>query len=102
MKDEERGIFSMTLQLRRINSFPSKRSTRKSIREVTKVGEAPKNFIVWPRRLVDSIGRKGFSQKELFPEPKSQPDTQADILKTLWIAAADITQPKYVFLEVGW
>ncbi|KAL3617165.1 hypothetical protein CASFOL_038912 [Castilleja foliolosa] len=69
--------------------------------EVTKVGEAPKNFIVWPRRLVESIGRKGFSQRELFPKPKSQPDPQADTLKTLWFAAVDITQPKYVCLEVG-
>ncbi|KAL3626935.1 hypothetical protein CASFOL_029246 [Castilleja foliolosa] len=52
--------------------------------EVTTVGEVPNNFIVWPRRLIESIGRKGLSQKELFPKPKSKPDTEADPLKTLW------------------
>ncbi|KAL3616608.1 hypothetical protein CASFOL_039539 [Castilleja foliolosa] len=69
--------------------------------EVTTVGEAPNNFIVWPRRLIESIGRKGFSQKELFPKPKSKPDTRADPLKTLWIAAASISQQKHVCFEEG-
>ncbi|KAL3630479.1 hypothetical protein CASFOL_023463 [Castilleja foliolosa] len=67
--------------------------------EVTTVGEAPQNFIVWPRRLVEKIGRKGFSQKELFPKPNSQPNAPSDSLKTLWIAAVDINQPKYVCIE---
>ncbi|KAL3613534.1 hypothetical protein CASFOL_042568 [Castilleja foliolosa] len=69
--------------------------------EVTKVGEAPNNFIVWPRRLVESISGKGFSPKELFPKPKSKPDTQADIVKTLWFAAADISLPKNICIEAG-
>ncbi|KAL3614460.1 hypothetical protein CASFOL_041546 [Castilleja foliolosa] len=69
--------------------------------EVTTVGEAPNNFIVWPRRLIESIGRKGLSQKELFPKPKSKPDTEADPLKTLWFAAADISQPEHVCIEEG-
>ncbi|KAL3621970.1 hypothetical protein CASFOL_034166 [Castilleja foliolosa] len=69
--------------------------------EVTTVGEAPKNFIVWPKRLVEGIGRKAFSQKELFPKPKSQPNTQGDILRTLWITAVDVSQPEYVSIEAG-
>ncbi|KAL3639328.1 hypothetical protein CASFOL_017235 [Castilleja foliolosa] len=59
--------------------------------EVTTVGEAPKNFIVWPRRFVEKVSRKGLSQKNLFPSFQSQPKTQNDILKSLWVAAADIT-----------
>ncbi|KAL3643798.1 Proteasome subunit beta type-3 [Castilleja foliolosa] len=69
--------------------------------EVTTVGEAPQNFIVWPKRLVEGIGRKAFSQKELFPKPKSQPNTQGDILRTLWFTAADVSQPEYVSIEAG-
>ncbi|KAL3646982.1 hypothetical protein CASFOL_009154 [Castilleja foliolosa] len=69
--------------------------------EVSTVGEAPNNFIVWPRRLIESVGRKGLSQKELFPNPKSQPNTETDSLKRLWIAAVDICQPKHVCIDAG-
>ncbi|KAL3648206.1 hypothetical protein CASFOL_007630 [Castilleja foliolosa] len=69
--------------------------------EVSTVGEAPNNFIVWPRRLIESVGRKGLSQKELFPKPKSQPNTETDSLKRLWIAAVDICQPKHVCIDAG-
>ncbi|KAL3635923.1 hypothetical protein CASFOL_020470 [Castilleja foliolosa] len=69
--------------------------------EVSTVGEAPNNFIVWPRRLIESVGRKGSSQKELFPKPKSQPNTEIDLLKRLWFAAADIYQPKHVCIDAG-
>ncbi|KAL3634191.1 hypothetical protein CASFOL_021245 [Castilleja foliolosa] len=69
--------------------------------EVSTVGEAPNNFIVWPRRLIESVGRKGSSQKELFPKPKSQPNTEIDLLKRLWFAAADICQPKHVCIDAG-
>ncbi|KAL3627851.1 hypothetical protein CASFOL_028266 [Castilleja foliolosa] len=68
--------------------------------EVTKVVEAPKNFIVWPRKLVEKVSRKGFPQKELFPKSQAEPKTQTDMLKTLWIAAADITEPKHISIEV--
>ncbi|KAL3627387.1 hypothetical protein CASFOL_028750 [Castilleja foliolosa] len=71
--------------------------------EVSKVAEAPQNFIVWPRRLVEHVGRKGLSQKELFPKPQSQPDKthSDDVLKTLWFRAAEINKPKYVCMEAG-
>ncbi|KAL3656046.1 hypothetical protein CASFOL_000442 [Castilleja foliolosa] len=72
--------------------------------EVTTDGEAPKSFIVWPRRLVEKVSRKnwiGLSQKNLFPSLQSQSKTQKDILKSLWVAAADITEPKQVCIEVG-
>ncbi|KAL3648762.1 hypothetical protein CASFOL_005165 [Castilleja foliolosa] len=70
--------------------------------EVSKVAEAPHNFIVWPRRLIEHVGRKGISQKELFPKPQPQPDkTNGDVLKTLWFEAAEINKPKYVCLEAG-
>ncbi|KAL3655276.1 hypothetical protein CASFOL_001062 [Castilleja foliolosa] len=70
--------------------------------EVSKVAEAPQNFIVWPRRLIERVGRKGISQKELFPKPQSQPDkTHSDVLKSLWFAAAEIKQPQYVCIEAG-
>ncbi|KAL3638249.1 hypothetical protein CASFOL_017620 [Castilleja foliolosa] len=69
--------------------------------EVAKVEEAPKNFIVWPRRLVERASRKGFSQKELFSVVQSQPKPQTDVLKNLWIAAADINRPRCVCFEPG-
>ncbi|KAL3639569.1 hypothetical protein CASFOL_017476 [Castilleja foliolosa] len=69
--------------------------------EVSTVGEEPNNFIVWPRRLIESVGRKGLSQKELFSKPKSQPNTEIDLLKRLWFAAADICQPKHGCIDAG-
>ncbi|KAL3654931.1 Proteasome subunit beta type-3 [Castilleja foliolosa] len=70
--------------------------------EVTTVGEAPQNFIVWPKIKVGrGYWSKAFSQKELFPKPESQPNTQGDILRTLWFTAADVSQPEYVSIEAG-
>ncbi|KAL3638053.1 Proteasome subunit beta type-3 [Castilleja foliolosa] len=69
--------------------------------EVNKVGEALKQFIAWPRRLVvENIKQKGVSQRELFPSPVVK-DTEKDVLKVLWIEAADITKPKNCCIEAG-
>ncbi|KAL3622973.1 Proteasome subunit beta type-3 [Castilleja foliolosa] len=76
--------------------------------EVTKVGEASNQFVAWPRRLVvENV--KGNSQRELFPkncsqanqEPQATPVNKMDVLKTLWIAAADIKEPKILCIEAG-
>ncbi|KAL3618938.1 hypothetical protein CASFOL_037166 [Castilleja foliolosa] len=69
--------------------------------EVNNVGEALKQFIAWPRRLVvENIKQKGVSQRELFPSPVVK-DTEKDVLKVLWFEAADITKPKNFCIEAG-
>ncbi|KAL3637653.1 hypothetical protein CASFOL_018524 [Castilleja foliolosa] len=77
--------------------------------EVTKVGEASNQFIAWPRRLVVENVKQGNSQRELFPKnsyranqkPQATPVNKMDVLKTLWIAAADIKESKILRIEVG-
>ncbi|KAL3619574.1 Proteasome subunit beta type-3 [Castilleja foliolosa] len=73
--------------------------------EVTKVGEAPNQFIAWPRRLVVETAK----QRELFPnrssqvnvEPLNTPLNKTDALETLWFAAADIREPRNLWIEPG-
>ncbi|KAL3654852.1 hypothetical protein CASFOL_000638 [Castilleja foliolosa] len=75
--------------------------------EVTHVGEALNQFIAWPRRLVVDNVKQGDSQRELFPkkisrvndEPQITHVNKVDALKTLWIAAADIKDPRNVFVQ---
>ncbi|KAL3638082.1 Proteasome subunit beta type-3 [Castilleja foliolosa] len=77
--------------------------------EVTKVGEAANQFIAWPKRLVVENVKQGNSQRELFPknssqanqEPHATPVNEMDVLKTLWIAAVDIKEPKILRIEAG-
>ncbi|KAL3628096.1 Proteasome subunit beta type-3 [Castilleja foliolosa] len=74
--------------------------------EVTTVGEAPKQFIAWPRRLVVENVKQVNSQRELFPKQSSkvnpEPTTpKTDVLKTLWFAAADIKEPRKLNIEAG-
>ncbi|KAL3635689.1 Proteasome subunit beta type-3 [Castilleja foliolosa] len=77
--------------------------------EVTSVGEALNQFIAWPRRLVVENVKQGISQQELFPkassrvnaEPQTAPLEKTDVLKALWFAAADIKEPKNVYIEAG-
>ncbi|KAL3639108.1 Proteasome subunit beta type-3 [Castilleja foliolosa] len=83
--------------------------------EVTKVGEAPNQFIAWPRRLVVETVKQVNSQRELFPNRSSQvneepqitplnritPLNKTDALKTLWFAAADIKEPRNLWIEAG-
>ncbi|KAL3621734.1 Proteasome subunit beta type-3 [Castilleja foliolosa] len=74
--------------------------------EVMTVGEAPKQFIAWPRRLVVENVKQVNSQRELFPKQSSQvnPETttpKTDVLKTLWFAAADIKEPRKLYIEAG-
>ncbi|KAL3627052.1 hypothetical protein CASFOL_028415 [Castilleja foliolosa] len=59
--------------------------------EFSKVAEAPQNFIVWPRRLVEHVGRKGLSQKELFPKPHMNkfPFRQCNFTIGIYIAYYD-------------
>ncbi|KAL3652846.1 hypothetical protein CASFOL_002527 [Castilleja foliolosa] len=77
--------------------------------EVMKVGEALNQFISWPRRLVVGNVKQVISQRELFPKQSSQVNEalqtrtmdKTDVLKTLWIAAADIKEPKSLCIEAG-
>ncbi|KAL3654516.1 Proteasome subunit beta type-3 [Castilleja foliolosa] len=77
--------------------------------EVETVGEALKQFIAWPRRLVVETVKQEIPQRVLFPKTSSQvneaPLTQTtdktDALKTLWIAAVDIKEPKNLCIEAG-
>ncbi|KAL3652129.1 Proteasome subunit beta type-3 [Castilleja foliolosa] len=76
--------------------------------EVTTVGETPNQFIAWPRRLVVENVRQINSQRELFPKQSSQvnpepttPLNKTDVLKTLWFAAADIKEPRKLYIEAG-
>ncbi|KAL3651818.1 Proteasome subunit beta type-3 [Castilleja foliolosa] len=60
------------------------------------------------RLVVDNV-KQGDSQRELFPkkssrvndEPQITPVNKVDALKTLWIAAADIKDPRNVCIEAG-
>ncbi|KAL3638209.1 Proteasome subunit beta type-3 [Castilleja foliolosa] len=67
--------------------------------EVTKVGEAPNQFIAWPRRLVVETVVKQCSQ--INEEPQNRPLNKTDALKTLWFAAADIKEPRNLRIEAG-
>ncbi|KAL3619609.1 hypothetical protein CASFOL_034521 [Castilleja foliolosa] len=77
--------------------------------EVMKVGEALNQFISWLRRLVVGNVKQVISQRELFPKQSSQVNEalqtrtmdKTDVLKTLWIAAADIKEPKSLCIEAG-
>ncbi|KAL3651959.1 Proteasome subunit beta type-3 [Castilleja foliolosa] len=78
--------------------------------EVTKVGEAPNQFIAWPRRLVvETVVKQVNPQRELFPnrcsqvneEPQNMPLNKTDALKTLWFAAADIKESRNLRIEAG-
>ncbi|KAL3622862.1 hypothetical protein CASFOL_033277, partial [Castilleja foliolosa] len=77
--------------------------------EVMKVGEALNQFISWPRRLVVGNVKQVISQRELFPKQSSQvyealqtrTMDKTDVLKTLWIVAADIKEPKSLCIEAG-
>ncbi|KAL3644262.1 Proteasome subunit beta type-3 [Castilleja foliolosa] len=77
--------------------------------EVTNVGEALKQFIAWPRRLVVDNVKQGNSQRQLFSKKSSHandelqttPVNKVDALKTLWIAAVDIKNPRNILLEAG-
>ncbi|KAL3619004.1 Proteasome subunit beta type-3 [Castilleja foliolosa] len=75
--------------------------------EATNVGEALEKFIAWPRRLVVDNVKQGNSQRQLFSKKSSHandelqttPVNKVDALKTLWIAAADIKDPRNICLE---
>ncbi|KAL3618469.1 hypothetical protein CASFOL_037551 [Castilleja foliolosa] len=70
--------------------------------EVTNVGEALNQFIAWPRRLVgDNVKQKLFSKKDshVKDEPQTRHANEVDALKTLWIAAADIKNPRNICIE---
>ncbi|KAL3646084.1 Proteasome subunit beta type-3 [Castilleja foliolosa] len=77
--------------------------------EVTNVGEALNQFIAWPRRLVVDNVKQGNYQRQLFSkkdshvndEPQTRPANEVDALKTLWIAAADIKNPRNICIEAG-
>ncbi|KAL3621821.1 hypothetical protein CASFOL_034307 [Castilleja foliolosa] len=77
--------------------------------EVTRVGEALNQCIAWPRRLMVENVKQGISQRELFPklsshvnaEPQTAPLEKTDVLKALWFAAADIKEPKNVYIDAG-
>ncbi|KAL3628017.1 Proteasome subunit beta type-3 [Castilleja foliolosa] len=77
--------------------------------EVTVVGEALNQFIAWPKRLVVENVKQGNSQQELFPKtrshvnakPQTTPVDKTNALKTLWVAAADIKEPRNQYIEAG-
>ncbi|KAL3656092.1 Proteasome subunit beta type-3 [Castilleja foliolosa] len=77
--------------------------------EIVKVGEALNKFIAWPRRLVVENVKQVISERELFSKQSSQINEAVqtrtmdknDVLKTLWIVAADIKEPKSLCIEVG-
>ncbi|KAL3652134.1 Proteasome subunit beta type-3 [Castilleja foliolosa] len=76
--------------------------------EVTKVGEASNQCVAWPRRLVVENVKGKFSTRTIpkncsqaNQEPQATPVKEVDVLKTLWITAVDIKEPKILCIEAG-